>query len=64
MANGLVVGTDGASGYFEINVCKPLVIFNTAQSTTMVTDGCVKFSIHPAGCRRWTHSGDALTGER
>jgi fumarate hydratase class II len=39
MANDLVVGIGGASGYFGINVCKPLVIFNTVQSATMVTDG-------------------------
>jgi fumarate hydratase class II len=64
MANHLVVGNGGASGYFEINVCKPLVIFNTAQSATMVTDGCVNFSTRAAGGRRGTHSGDAPTGER
>jgi fumarate hydratase class II len=44
MANDRVVGTGGASGYFKINACKPLVIFNSAQSATMVTNGSVNFS--------------------
>src|SRR5207249_9236209 len=30
-------------GYLEMNVYKPLMIFNIAQSITIMTDGCVNF---------------------
>jgi fumarate hydratase class II len=43
MANDVAVGFGGAGGYLEMNVYKPLIIFNLAHSTTVVTDGCVNF---------------------
>jgi fumarate hydratase class II len=43
MANDVAVGFGGAGGYLEMNVYKPLMIFNIAHSTTILSDGCVNF---------------------
>jgi fumarate hydratase class II len=43
MANDVAVGFGGASGYLEMNVYKPLMIFNLTHSITIMTDGCVNF---------------------
>ena len=43
MANDVAVGLGGAGGYLEMNVYKPLMIFNIAQSITLMTDGCTNF---------------------
>jgi fumarate hydratase, class II len=43
MANDVAVGFGGASGYLEMNVYKPLIIANIAQSITLITDGCTNF---------------------
>jgi fumarate hydratase, class II len=43
MANDVAVGFGGASGYLEMNVYKPLIIFNIAHSITIMTDGCTNF---------------------
>ncbi|HEY0791795.1 MAG TPA: class II fumarate hydratase [Chthoniobacterales bacterium] len=43
MANDVAVGFGGASGYLEMNVYKPLMIFNLAHSITILTDGCMNF---------------------
>src|SRR5712675_971016 len=43
MANDVAVGFGGAGGYLEMNVYKPLIIFNIMHSITIITDGCVNF---------------------
>src|ERR1700731_933115 len=43
MANEVAVGFGGASGYLEMNVYKPLIIFNVAHSITILSDGCTNF---------------------
>jgi fumarate hydratase class II len=43
MADDVAVGFGGASGYLEMNVYKPLIIFNIAHSTTILTDSCTNF---------------------
>jgi fumarate hydratase class II len=43
MANDVAVGFGGAGGYLEMNVYKPLIIFNIAHSIVIMTDGCVNF---------------------
>src|SRR5215475_14440961 len=43
MANDVAVGFGGASGYLEMNVYKPLMIFNITLSITLMTDGCINF---------------------
>jgi fumarate hydratase class II len=43
MANDVAVGFAGAGGYLEMNVYKPLIIFNVTHSITIMTDGCTNF---------------------
>jgi fumarate hydratase, class II len=43
MANDVAVGFGGAGGYLEMNVYKPLIIFNVAHSITILSDGCTNF---------------------
>jgi fumarate hydratase, class II len=43
MANDVAVGFGGAGGYLEMNVYKPLMIFNIAHSVTIMSDGCTNF---------------------
>jgi fumarate hydratase class II len=43
MANDVAVGFGGAGGYLEMNVYKPLMIFNVTHSITIITDGCTNF---------------------
>jgi fumarate hydratase, class II len=43
MANDVAVGFGGAGGYLEMNVYKPLIIFNITLSITLLTDGCANF---------------------
>jgi fumarate hydratase class II len=43
MANDIAVGFGGAGGYLEMNVYKPLVIFNITHSVAIMTDGCTNF---------------------
>jgi len=43
MADDVAVGFGGASGYLEMNVYKPLIIFNVTHSTTILADGCTNF---------------------
>jgi fumarate hydratase, class II len=43
MGNDVAVGFGGAGGYLEMNVYKPLMIFNITQSITIMTDGSTNF---------------------
>jgi fumarate hydratase class II len=43
MADDVAVGFGGASGYLEMNVYKPLMIFNITHSITIMADGCTNF---------------------
>lgn len=43
MGNDVAVGIGGASGNFELNVFKPLIIQNFLQSVRLLSDGCVSF---------------------
>jgi len=43
MANDTAVGFGGAGGYLEMNVYKPLMIFNVAHSIAIMTDACTNF---------------------
>ncbi|WKA29720.1 class II fumarate hydratase [Bradyrhizobium roseum] len=43
MANDVAVGFGGASGYLEMNVYKPLIIYNITHSITLLTDSCTNF---------------------
>jgi fumarate hydratase, class II len=43
MGNDVAVGFGGAGGYLEMNVYKPLIIFNVMHSITILSDGCTNF---------------------
>jgi fumarate hydratase class II len=43
MANDVAVGFGGAGGHLEMNVYKPLIIFNVTHSITILADGCTNF---------------------
>jgi len=43
IGNDVAAGLGGAGGYLEMNVYKPLIIFNVMQSITLLTDGCANF---------------------
>ena len=43
MANDVAAGFGGAGGYLEMNVYKPLIIFNITHSITILTDGSTNF---------------------
>src|SRR5271156_2030078 len=43
MSNDVATGFGGAGGYLEMNVYKPLIIFNVTHSITLMTDGCTNF---------------------
>jgi fumarate hydratase class II len=43
MANDVAAAVGGASGYLEMNVYKPLLIFNVTKSIRLMTDGCTNF---------------------
>ena len=43
MGNDAAIGFAGASGNFELNVYKPVMIYNLLQSIRLLTDGCLSF---------------------
>jgi fumarate hydratase, class II len=43
LGNDVAVGIGGASGNFELNVFKPLIIFNVLMSARLIADGCDSF---------------------
>jgi len=46
MGNDVAVGIGGASGNFELNVYKPLMIHNVLQSVRLLADGMASFDAH------------------
>ncbi len=46
LGNDVAVAIGGASGNFELNVFKPLVIYNFLQSARLLADGCDSFREH------------------
>ncbi|MCP3707127.1 class II fumarate hydratase [Paraburkholderia sp. CNPSo 3274] len=43
MGSDVSAGIGGASGYLEMNVYKPLIIFDITHSITIMTDSCTNF---------------------
>ena len=44
MGNDVAVSIGGASGHFELNVYKPMIIANFLQSARLIGDGCRSFN--------------------
>jgi len=60
MGNDTAVGIGGASGHFELNVYKPLLIHNFLQSVRLLADGCASFEEH---CARGIEVNEARVRE-
>ncbi len=48
MGNDVAVNIGGASGNFELNVYRPMVIHNFLQSVRLLADGMASFNEHCA----------------
>ncbi|WP_028325670.1 class II fumarate hydratase [Desulfatirhabdium butyrativorans] len=46
MGNDVAVCIGGASGNFELNVFKPMIIYNVLQSIKLLSDACESFTDH------------------
>lgn len=44
MGNDVAISVGGATGHFELNVFKPLMIYNFLHSARLIGDGCVSFN--------------------
>jgi len=44
MGNDVTIGIGGSNGHFELNVFKPVMIFNFLHSARLIADGCVSFN--------------------
>jgi fumarate hydratase class II len=43
MANEVAIGFGGSGGYLEMNVYKPLIIYNVQHSIALMADSCTNF---------------------
>ena len=46
MGNDVAVGVGGSNGHFELNVFKPMMIFNFLQSARLIGDAAVSFDVN------------------
>ena len=44
MGNDVSIGIGGSNGHFELNVFKPVMIYNFLHSARLIGDGCVSFN--------------------
>ena len=44
LGNDVAINIGGASGHFELNVFKPMMIYNFLHSARLIGDGCVSFN--------------------
>ncbi len=44
MGNDVAIGIGGSMGHFELNVFKPVMIYNFLHSARLIGDGCVSFN--------------------
>ena len=43
LGNDVAINIGGASGHFELNVFKPMMIYNFLHSARLIADGCISF---------------------
>jgi fumarate hydratase class II len=60
MGNDVAVNMAGASGNFELNVFKPVIIHNVLQSMRLLADGALSFEEH---CARGIEADRTRIGE-
>lgn len=44
MGNDVAIGIGGSNGHFELNVFKPVMIFNFLHSARLIGEGCISFT--------------------
>jgi fumarate hydratase class II len=44
MGNDVAINIGGATGHFELNVFKPVIIYNFLHSAKLIGEGCVSFN--------------------
>ncbi|HOZ85627.1 MAG TPA: class II fumarate hydratase [Niabella sp.] len=44
LGNDVAISVGGANGHFELNVFKPMMIYNFLHSARLIADGCVSFN--------------------
>ncbi|HRE51885.1 MAG TPA: class II fumarate hydratase [Flavitalea sp.] len=44
LGNDVAINVGGATGHFELNVFKPMIIFNFLHSARLIGDGCTSFN--------------------
>ena len=48
LGNDVAINVGGATGHFELNVFKPMMIFNFLMSARLIGDACVSFDLNCA----------------
>ncbi|MNK07373.1 Fumarate hydratase class II [compost metagenome] len=46
MGNNVAVSVGGSMGHFELNVFKPVIVFNVLNSVRLISDACESFTDH------------------
>lgn len=46
IGNDMAVAVGGATGHFELNVFKPVIVFNVLNSVRLIADACESFTDH------------------
>ncbi|OFZ13421.1 MAG: fumarate hydratase, class II [Bdellovibrionales bacterium RBG_16_40_8] len=46
IGNDMAVAVGGATGHFELNVFKPMIVFNVLNSIRLIADSCESFTEH------------------
>jgi fumarate hydratase class II len=46
IGNDMAVAVGGATGHFELNVFKPVIVFNVLNSIRLISDACESFAEH------------------
>lgn len=66
LGNDVAINIGGATGHFELNVFKPVMIYNFLHSARLIGDGCVSFNdkcaagIEPIGANIEKHVDNSL----
>lgn len=48
MGNDVAITVGGATGHFQLNVFKPMIIYNFLHSARLIGEGCISFNEHCA----------------
>lgn len=56
IGNDMAVAVGGATGHFELNVFKPLIVYNVLKSARLLSDACRSFAEH---CVEGTQANEA-----